>query len=510
MEYSFGALIGGRVSNLHIKMAGASLGRVIGAGRVIACAALLVGCAQAISNDPTNQPLAANNPRQIEAELRPDVETNYGDMVIALSFSGGGMRAAAFSYGVLNGMDETRVRLRTGTVSLLDRLDFLSGVSGGAIPAAYYGLKGREGMADFKQRFLLADAEESLQTNLGFINIARGLQGGVNDPSRFPVWLDSHLFNHATMKDLLARPRPRVWINASDIYNRTAFIFAPVTFSALCSDITTYPVSLAVAASAAVPVVFTPIVIQDYTGGCPIALPEWVRRVRNDPEAAPLIKSYADTLERYRSGEVKYVKLLDGGLVDNFGLAGFTIARLASSTPFGPLAPQEAIKLRRFLFLVVDSGRAPSGQWAHTVPGPSGVDLIMAASDTATESGAIGSYSAFDATMADWKKSLVSWRCGLSEADRHRFGAPPDWNCRDLEFFVSRITFDQLGPDRAAALNAVETRFKLPPDQVEMLIAAGHDALRNNPTFRNFLKSMPSVPTPIATSDVKARETLAE
>ena len=43
-----------------------------------------------------------------------------------------------------------------------------------------------------------------------------------------------------------------------------------------------------------------------------------------------------------------------------------------------------------------------------------------------------------------------------------------------------------------------------------MLIAAGHDALRNNPTFRDFLKSMLGVPTPIATSDVKAREALAE
>jgi NTE family protein len=517
-----GALAGRGWLSLHNKMAGASIWRLIGAGRVIAGAALLVGCAQAISNDPINRPLSTNNPRQIEAELRPDVETNYDDMVIALSFSGGGMRAAAFSYGVLTGMDETRVRSRTGTVSLLDRLDFLSGVSGGAIPAAYYGLRGREAMADFKQRFLLADAEESLQTNLGFINIARGLQGGVNDPSHFPVWLDNHLFNHATMKDLLGRPRPRVWINASDIYGRTAFIFAPVTFSALCSDITSYPVSLAVAASAAVPVVFTPIVIQDYAGGCPIALPEWVRRVRNDPEAAPLIRSYADALERYRSGEVKYVKLLDGGLVDNFGLSGFTIARLASSTPFGPLAPQEAIKLRRFLFLVVDSGRAPSGQWAQTVPGPSGVDLIMAASDTATESGAIGSYSAFDATMADWQDQLVRWRCGLSEAERSLLGAPPGWNCRDVKFFIGRISFDQLGRERAVALNAVETRFKLPPAQVEMLIAAGHDALRNNPTFRDFLKSTPGVQpsptpatkppssTPTATSDAKAREASAE
>jgi NTE family protein len=118
----------------------------------------------------------------------------------------------------------------------------------------------------------------------------------------------------------------------------------------------------------------------------------------------------------------------------------------------------------------------------------------------------------------------VRWRCGLSEAERTRLGAPPGWNCRDVKFFIGRISFDQLGHERAAALNAVETRFSLPPDQVEMLIAAGRDALRDNPTFRDFLKSMPGVQpgpppatvpkpprsTPVATSEVKAREASAE
>ena len=481
-------------------------------GGVIACAALIAGCSTAIHNDPVNLPLTAT-PAQVAAELAPDVETNYDDMVVALSFSGGGTRAAAFSYGVLTGFDETRVPTRTGSVSLLDRLDFLSGVSGGSVLAAYYGLRGRPAIADFRQRFLSVDAEEGLQTSLSIGNIARGLEGGINDTTQLPVWLDAHLFNHATLKDLLSRPRPRVWINASDIYNRTAFIFAPVTFSALCSDLTSYPISLAVAASAAVPVVFAPIVIQNYPGGCPIALPSWVERVRHDPNAAPLIKSYADALERYRSGEIKYVKLLDGGLVDNYGLAGFTIARLASDSPFGPLAPQEAVKLRRFLFLVVDSGKAPSGKWAQTIPGPSGVDLVLATSDTATESGAIGSYSAFDGTMGDWKKALVNWRCGLSEADRRRYGAPPGWNCRDVEFFISRLSFDQLGPEREAALNRVETRFKLPADQIDMLIAAGRDALNTNAKFRAFVNSLRRAPpraTPVATTLDAPQEARAE
>ena len=52
-----------------------------------------------------------------------------------------------------------------------------------------------------------------------------------------------------------------------------------------------------------------------------------------------------------------------------------------------------------------------------------------------------------------------------------------------------------MGPERAAALNAVETRFKLPPDQIDMLIAAGRDALDANAAFRAFLKSLPRAPS---------------
>ena len=100
--------------------------------------------------------------------------------------------------------------------------------------------------------------------------------------------------------------------------------------------------------------------------------------------------------------------------------------------------------------------------------------------------------------MNDWRNTLVRWRCGLSEADRRRFGAPPGWNCRDLQFFISRITFDDLGAQRAAALNAVETRLKLPPDQVNMLIAAGRDALQANDKFRAFMASFGRTPhTPL-------------
>jgi NTE family protein len=380
--------------------------------------------------------------------------------------------------------------VRGGRESLVDRIDIISGVSGGAVPAAYYGLKKRAALDDFREKFLLRNAEEALATDVNITNLARGFQGGINDSTRLPRWLDANLFHGATFADMSQTTRPRVSINASDIFNRTPFLFGRGSFGALCSDFSKYPVSLAVAASAAVPVFFAPIVIENFYSKCPLPLPEWVNRVRNNPQSPPMLRQYADAIVRYRDGQVRFVKLLDGGLVDNFGLAGFTISRLLSNTPHGPLSAREGVKLRRVMFLVVDSGRSPSGDWAKTVAGPSGVDLIMATADTATGSSASLSYTAFDTMMGDWQSTLINWRCRLSATERKRLGAPANWNCRDVKFFVTRVGFDQLGGDRAAQLDRVETRFRLPPDQVDMVIAAGKDALNANEKYRAFLRSI--------------------
>ena len=80
-----------------------------------------------------------------------EAESHFDETVIALAFSGGGMRAAAFSHGVLTGLADTTIRTRGGPVSLIDRVDIISGVSGGSVPAAYFGLKKRAALADFRE-----------------------------------------------------------------------------------------------------------------------------------------------------------------------------------------------------------------------------------------------------------------------------------------------------------------------------------------------------------------------
>src|ERR1700722_2722397 len=398
---------------------------------IVGLCALLLGCAS-IQNEPVNQPGSS-------AGLAGKVHLNFeersaeDDDLIGLSFSGGGTRAAAFSFGVLTEMEHTPVR--GASASMLDRIDFISGVSGGSVTAAYYGLRKRAALDDFRERFLLRNAEEGLQTDLTLGTIGKALAGGINDSQGFPRWLDANLFNGATFADLHETERPRVWINASDIYNRTPFVFSATTFSAMCSDLAKYPLANAVAASAAVPVAFAPVVIQTFARECSDPLPAWIVKARDDRHGQPILSSYAKAINRYHDGQMPYIKLLDGGLVDNYGLSGFTIARLSAETPYGPLSPQQAVKLRRVLFLVVDAKTGVSGNWVNSVEGPSGVDLIKAAADTAIDVRDGASFTAFNCTMGEWQSVLIKWRCALSAADRARFGARPGWNCHDLKFF---------------------------------------------------------------------------
>lgn len=449
----------------------------------------VTGCAP-VHNLPANLPLSEAAALEVDPNA-PRTALTDNNLLVALSFSGGGMRAAAFSHGALLALDETPMPPRAGGGRMIEQVDFVSGVSGGSIPAAYFGLKKRAALADFREQFLLQNPEEALETRVNLATLGRGLSGGVNEDRRLSDWLNRHLFHGATFGDLRASRRPRIWINASDIYNRTPFVFGQTAFNALCSNLAAYPLADAVAASSAVPVAFAPIIIESYGDKCATPLPPWIERAARDVNAPPMLRSFAQGIERYRDGSMKYVKLLDGGLVDNYGLSGFTIARLSAQRPYEPMTPERAVRIRRALFLLVDAGRGPSQSgWTAKLEGPSGAELVAAAADTAIDASVRASYTAFQQVTSEWQRQLIAWRCSLPPAERKKLGVKPGWNCRDLKFFVGRVDFDQLDKERAKELNRVPTRFKLPAEQVDLLIGAGRDAVRANPTFRAFLGSL--------------------
>ncbi len=206
--------------------------------------------------------------------------------------------------------------------------------------------------------------ESSLSTSVNVTNLVLLAKGGVNDRTGLPTWLDENLFHGATFDDVLKPGRPQLWINASDIFNRTTFIYNTVNFGALCSDLRRYPLSEAVAASAAVPFIFAPIVIENYADRCTFTPPEWVYSA-DRPGAPSILRASAAAIQRYREkADVKFVKLLDGGMTDNLGLSGFVLELAAATKPYQPLTPRQVVNLKRFLFVVVDAGRPPGGDLA--------------------------------------------------------------------------------------------------------------------------------------------------
>jgi NTE family protein len=449
----------------------------IGRGIALLGAALALASCATVFNEPVNVQVGAAPAQPIPAGL-PEVG---GDTVLALAFSGGGTRAAAFAHGVMLGLD----RVRAGGGTWFDKIVFISGVSGGSVAAGYYGLKGRAALADFRERFLLKNAEESLDTGVNLVNLARGLEGGINDASRLPRWLDRNLFDGATLGDLYQPGKPVVWINASDLYNRTPFLFSPLTFAALCSDVHTYPLSQAVAASAAVPVAFVPIVLATFPDGCDAPLPPWVERALANRDVGAQARAFALALKRYRDpGQIRYVKLADGGLTDNFGLSGIVIARASAGEPHAPLSREKAIRLRRVVFVIVNAGLGARGDWARTVQGPSGVEMLGAVTDTAIDSAVRSGFDAFRLSVREWEDQTRKWRCRLPQAEVARFRVPNDWRCSAISFDVVEIAFDQLEPARAARLSRIETRLRLPPDEVDLLVDAGADAVLAHPALR--------------------------
>jgi predicted acylesterase/phospholipase RssA len=410
-----------------------------------------------------------------------------GSLVVGLAISGGGTRAAAFGYGVLRGLDEIVVDRYPKRRTAIDDIRMISGTSGGAVPAAYFGLKGK-GYVDLRERFLLQNAEKELHSRISPLNLIRVYNGGANDRSTFADWLDRNVFDGKTFSAFHRDNAPIVWINASDIYNGTPFDFTYDTFAALCSDLDQVRLADAVAASAAFPVVFKPLVVSTASTApkCNYQRPEWLTRALADPAASVRLKAYARALHTYQNDPgVDYIKQLDGGLTDNIGVTGFSMERAAAQTAHGPLSAREAVRMRTFVFIVADASIRTEGNWVKTLNGPKLRNMVSAVSNAGIRSSVRDEFDALRLSVEVWRGQLIAWRCGLPDETVKRYrGTLSGWNCRDVDLVVEDLSFDDFPPAERARLNVIETRLKLPAEQVDLLISAGRESIRMNPRLQ--------------------------
>jgi NTE family protein len=446
-----------------------------------------VGCASGNFNQPDNHPTGSvPNP----AEIRQQYAPGFGETVIGLSFSGGGMRASAFSYGVIEELAAHETRSGGIGKSLIDDVVFVSGVSGGSVPAVYFALHGAKTIPAFRDNFLYKDPQSSFDTSVSLLSLLTVLGGGLNSKTGFQDWLDKNLLHDATFGDLARDNAPILWVNASDVYNETVFTFDAATFAALCSDLKAFKLSEAVSAASAVPGVFSPIVIENFAGQCDYKEPAWIGRVIESPGGFLVVKNQARTLRRYQNRqENRYLKLYDGGVTDNLGVHGITTHRERHNSLIEPMSPQRAANVKDLLFIVVNAGTKARESFLRKIEGPKGIKALGAVVDTLMATATARTRDDFFYAMKVWQDDIIEYRCGLNEQRvRELIGDRQGWDCKDVQFHVLDLSFDQVtDQDLLAKLEEIATAYVLPQAQTDLLVKTAGELLRSNPKFRDFL-----------------------
>lgn len=430
----------------------------------------LAGSAGCGTYFPVNRPLERWDPdagyRASQVERPDDSE----QMLLMLAMSGGGTRAAAFAYGVLEELDATVVDFDGRPRSLFDEMDAVSGVSGGSFTAAYLALRGRGIFDDFEERVLRREIQGGLLVRLFWpLNWLKLFSPYWARSDLAADYYDEMIFDDATFGDLPRSGVPFVSIHATDLITGSPFAFTQDQFDYLCSDLSSYPLSRAVAASSAVPLLLSPITLRNYSD-CGFDPPSWVSQERE--RTGEIDREYvnAHNLMTYLDPGRRYVRLVDGVISDNLGVRGPFEAWLQRQKP-PPVRPP-GYEARWFVLLVVNSQTTPEADWERADVLPS-LGLIL---DAAT-SAQVNRYN-FE-TIELLRRTFDYWN-GITE----RWDPP-------LRFELIETSFLGLeDPEARAYLNRLPTSLQLSDDAVNRLRAAARTALRDSPRFEELLQEL--------------------
>jgi predicted acylesterase/phospholipase RssA len=290
--------------------------------------------------------------------------------------------------------------------------------------------------------------------------------------------------------------RPFLIINATNLFQGARFEFTDPQFRYLGSDIGSYPVSRAVAASSAFPFLLSPISLINYAKLQGYIITEKDQDALEDYWNNK--RTYYGVYNNYIYAEPNghknhpYVHLMDGGLADNIGLRSIydllVRADIRSKINNG--------QIKRFLAIVVNS-KAENPAKIDKKESPPG--LMTVGFKTATLSldnysfETVEMFKELVAQRIQDQATLTACQQKINENCSNKFKIPPLAG-GDMKLYVTDLTFDNIPLESPASgikgrnyYNELPTTFYLPDDQVESLITVGGWLLKGNPDFKRFL-----------------------
>lgn len=400
------------------------------------------------------------------------------DYNVMLAFSGGGTRAAALSYGVMQELRDTHIKNRKGrNISLLTQVDSISSVSGGSFTAAYYGVFGPKLFTDYEKDFLRQGVQDLLIKQL--INpmtwITRAFQAF--DRTEMAIeFYENEVFRNKTFKDMSRGHLPYIEINATDLNGGARFSFTQDMFDLICSDVSKFSVGRAVAASSAVPVVFPTVVLKNNAGQCDISKqPKWQalqsKAMDKHGQVDLRQEAFRERLRSYLNAKQRpYLHLVDGGIADNLALRAI-VERIELMGGLDKALSERAHLPKNVLVISVNADVRPKRS----------IDL------SPRKPGMMQTVDAFtDAQMKLYNVETLSF----TKQQLQQLQQDLEVRGRNVNIYFVEVDFQSLNSKETRDFfNALPTTLQLGNKEVDQLIDAGRNLLRNNPEFQRFVRA---------------------
>ncbi|HXO40980.1 MAG TPA: patatin-like phospholipase family protein [Thermoanaerobaculia bacterium] len=423
----------------------------------------------------------------------PASGANTDSLFVILAFSGGGTRAAALSYGVLEQLAKTQVYWEGQVRSLLSEVDVISSVSGGSFTAAYYAPYGDKIFKDkdFERRFLKRDIQGRLVRNLFYPWNFLRLPSPYFDRIDMAAEIYSRdLFDHKTYAELLRKhARPYLILNATDMTLGARFEFTQDQFDPICSDLSGVPIARAVAASSAFPGLLSPLTLRSYAQTCSYKVPDWYANALEDRDHNPPRYAEAQTLVAYMDTRNKqFIHLLDGGISDNIGLRAPIWSLISPDPSWSVLRMHDDGTVKKVVLITVNARPQARADWDLKESAPGLISTLQTSAETP-----IDHYS-FETV------ELLRNNVDLQLQEEQTFAACNEIlhkNCPSVQFPVPaprpfdihriQVSFDALPEAHRRFFQSLPTNFNLPAQVVDCLRGAGATLLVESLDFNALL-----------------------
>jgi NTE family protein len=458
-------------------------------------AALIGGC----GSFPVNPKLETFDPQSGYRldHLEPG-DHNTDSLFVVVTMSGGGTRAAALSYGVLDALRRTSITWKGESKSLLQEVDMVSSVSGGSFTAAYYALH-HEGLFDgrFERTFLNHDVQGDLVRRLlvptSWLKLAGASYGRSDLGARY---YDEHIFDGAKYRDLVeAGRRPFVIINATDMTLGAQFPFIQDQFDLLCSDLSGVSVARAVAASSAFPGLLTPLTFQNYAGQCGFEDYPWVGLAEADRRDNVERTIRADHRRSYyerpvsTAGSRPFVHLIDGGVSDNIGLRGPLYAIASTDPTYSILRKIDKEEVEKLVVIVVNAATSPKTSRDRSARVPGAGDVIETAATVPMDNYSVDSVSLLKAKVSEFNAGYDNLRACEEVLKEACPGSTLDSSALyPVDLYVIQVAFEFIQDESERnRFKNIATTFSLPKSTVDALEKVGCTLFRDDPDLTRLL-----------------------